>query len=297
LLLKVPLFTILKTFSIKKRERRSIVNIGKVISQMLFPILVLSLMAGCGNDKPADKAEEQKPTSATNVQKAHWSYEGDTSPEHWAELDQLFTTCKVGNSQSPVNILEEKVKEDGSLSPIQVQYSPSNVALINNGHTIQVNLKNQDNKITIEGKTYTLQQFHFHLPSEHEVNGSHTDMELHFVHKDEEGKLAVLSVLITKGTENTELNRLWSKLPVEETDEEVAIDGVFDMNPLLPADLHSYRYQGSLTTPPCTEGVQWIVLENTIPWSEAQIDKFKAIFPHDNRPVQPLGEREINADN
>ncbi|MDF9841584.1 carbonic anhydrase [Paenibacillus sp. PastF-1] len=131
------------------------------------------------------------------------------------------------------------MKADDSLSPLKVEYSPSPVSIINNGHTIQVNLHNQDNKLTIEGKTYLLQQFHFHLPSEHEVDGKHAEMELHLVHKSEDG---------------------------------------------------------SLTTPPCTEGVQWTVLENPVTWSGEQIGKFAAIFPHDNRPVQPLGSREIGSD-
>ncbi|MDQ0192059.1 carbonic anhydrase [Paenibacillus wynnii] len=256
------------------------------------------MITGCGSEKAVDKAaNEQEASPAISVHKTHWSYEGDTSPEHWAELDQLFTTCKVGKAQSPINILEDEVKDVESLSPIKVEYSPSKVSIVNNGHTIQANLNNPNNKITLEGKTYTLQQFHFHLPSEHEVNGSHADMELHFVHKNEEGKLAVLSVLINKGAENAELNKIWSMLPAEENEEGVAIEGDFDMNKLLPADLHSFRYQGSLTTPPCTEGVQWIVLESSVPWSEEQINKFKAIFPHDNRPVQPLGAREVDADN
>ncbi|MCL6605083.1 MAG: carbonic anhydrase family protein [Paenibacillus sp.] len=278
-------------------------SVGKKLIKMLFPLLALMMVAGCGSEKAVDnkvedKAEDkQEHSTAASVHKAHWSYEGDTSPEHWAELDQLFTTCKVGKAQSPINILKEEVQDDESLSPIKVEYSPSKVTIVNNGHTIQANLDNKDNKITLEGKTYTLQQFHFHLPSEHEVNGSHADMELHFVHKDADGQLAVLSVLITKGSkENAELNKLWSMLPTEENEEGIPIEDAFDMNELLPEDLHSFRYQGSLTTPPCTEGVQWIVLENPVQWSEEQINKFKAIFPHDNRPVQPLGEREVDTD-
>lgn len=272
-------------------------RLNKRLSQMLFPIMVLSVMAGCGGNAQNDEAEStHEPAATVSTHKAHWSYEGETSPEHWAELDELFTTCSTGTSQSPINIIHEKVKEEESLSPIQVEYSPSPVAIINNGHTIQVNLKNQTNRVTIEGKTYTLQQFHFHLPSEHEVDGKHADMELHFVHKDEEGKLAVLGVLITEGTENAELSKLWSVLPAEESEEETAVEGDFDMNKLLPADLDSFRYQGSLTTPPCTEGVQWIVLENSVPWSAEQIGTFEDIFPHDNRPVQALGTREIESD-
>lgn len=273
-------------------------NISKRLSGMLVPIMAVTMLTGCASNGETNEAEEHlEVSSAVSAHKAHWSYEGDTSPEHWAELDQLFTACKVGKAQSPINIIEEEVKENKSLSPIQVEYSPSNLSIVNNGHTIQANLKNESNKLTLEGKTYVLQQFHFHLPSEHEVNGSHTDMELHFVHKSEDDMLAVLSVLITKGTENIELNKIWSKLPAEENEDAgVPIEDTFDMNKLLPDDLHSFRYQGSLTTPPCTEGVQWIVLENFVPWSEEQINKFAAIFPHDNRPVQPLGERKVDID-
>ncbi|MGN7762619.1 carbonic anhydrase [Paenibacillus sp. 22594] len=272
-------------------------SLSKRLSQILFPVMVMSVMAGCGdNTQNSEAASKQEPSTPISAHQAHWSYEGETSPEHWAELDKLFTTCSTGKAQSPINIPQEKVKDEASLSPVSVEYSPSPVAIMNNGHTIQVNLKNQDNRITIEGKTYMLQQFHFHLPSEHEVDDKHADMELHFVHKSDEGKLAVLSVLITKGTENAELSKLWSVLPSEENKEEIAVPGNFDMNKLLPADLHSFRYQGSLTTPPCTEGVQWIVLEHPVQWSEAQISQFAAIFPHDNRPVQTLGSREIESD-
>jgi carbonic anhydrase len=259
--------------------------------------MALTVMAGCGDNVQNNAAEAGKePAAPVSAHQTHWSYEGDTSPEHWAELDELFTACSTGTSQSPVNIVHGQVKEDDALSPVKVQYSPSPVSIINNGHTVQVNLKNQNNQITVEGKTYVLQQFHFHLPSEHEVDGKHAAMELHLVHKSSDGKLAVLGVLITKGTENTELGKLWSVLPAEESEQETAVQGTFDINKLLPADLHSFRYQGSLTTPPCTEGVQWIVLGNPVQWSEAQIGAFEAIFSHDNRPVQNLGTREIAAD-
>lgn len=267
--------------------------------RMLGPILLLSLTAGCvnGDNAGSDSADGVKgPASAAGAHQTHWSYEGATSPEHWAELDELFTTCSTGKAQSPVNIVQDSVKASGALAPVQAEYSPSQVSIINNGHTIQVNLHNQDNRLVLEGKTYTLQQFHFHLPSEHEVDGKHARMELHLVHKSEDGALAVLGVLITEGSENTELSKLWALLPAEESEAEVPIEGKFDLNKLLPSDLHSFRYQGSLTTPPCTEGVQWVVLEQPVQWSAAQIGQFAAIFPHDNRPVQALGTREIAAD-
>lgn len=273
-------------------------QINKWGLRLLFPAAVLTVMAGCGNNSNLNHGAEatHEASVPAAAHQTHWSYEGDTSPEHWAELDQLFTTCSTGTAQSPVNILHDKVKTDETLSPLKVEYSPSPVSIINNGHTIQVNLNNQNNKLTVEGKTYILQQFHFHLPSEHEVDGKHAEMELHLVHKSEDGSLAVLGVMIQSGSENTVLNKLWSVLPAEESEQETVVDGPFDPAGLLPADLHSFRYQGSLTTPPCTEGVQWIVLENPVTWSGEQIGKFAAIFPHDNRPVQPLGSREIGSD-
>ncbi|WP_342565038.1 carbonic anhydrase family protein [Paenibacillus sp. FSL R7-0345] len=273
-------------------------QVTKRVSRLLFPAAVLTVLAGCGNNNPFNLNEQaaKETTAPSTAHQTHWSYEGNTSPEHWAELDQLFATCNTGTAQSPVNIPHDKVQADDHLSPVKAEYSPSPVSIVNNGHTIQVNLNNQDNKLTIEGKTYLLQQFHFHLPSEHEVDGKHAEMELHLVHKSEDGSLAVLGVLINAGSENTALNQLWSMLPAEESTQETVVDGSFDPAGLLPADLHSFRYQGSLTTPPCTEGVQWIVLENPVTWSTEQIGQFAAIFPHDNRPVQPLGSRKIGSD-
>ncbi|WP_151737566.1 carbonic anhydrase ['Paenibacillus yunnanensis' Narsing Rao et al. 2020] len=265
--------------------------------RLLVPVLCLAAAAGCGNNTPPeDNAEAPRPAAAAGAHQVHWSYDGDTSPEHWAELDELYTACSTGQAQSPVNIVPASIKEAANLAPIQPEYRPSQVSMINNGHTIQVNLQNQDNRLNLEGKTYTLQQFHFHLPSEHEVDGKHAAMELHFVHKSEDGALAVLGVMISEGEEHAELNKLWSLLPAEESEDEVTVDGTFDLAKLLPADLHSFRYQGSLTTPPCTEGVQWVVLEQPVQWSAEQIGRFAAIFPHDNRPVQALGAREVVAD-
>ncbi|MDT3427023.1 carbonic anhydrase [Paenibacillus forsythiae] len=260
--------------------------------------LVTGLLAGCAEKEQAlQNTEKSSPApAAPAAAKAHWSYEGDTSPEHWGELEEDFETCELGKEQSPIDIEAPDVKKDSHLSPVEVDYSPSEVSLVNNGHTIQVNVSGENNHIVLEGKSYTLKQFHFHLPSEHEVGGKHNEMELHFVHKTADGEIAVLGILINGGAENAELNKLWSQLPREESEEAVAIDGKFDLKALLPGDLHSYRYHGSLTTPPCTEGVQWIVLQQPVEWSEAQIGAFRTLFPHDNRPVQPLEGRTLETE-
>ncbi|WP_025695727.1 carbonic anhydrase [Paenibacillus durus] len=272
-------------------------NLMKPYSRLLLCGLMMGLLASCAEkEQTLQNTESHPPTQAAQAAKVHWSYEGETSPEHWGELEEDFGTCKVGKEQSPIDIEAADVKKDTSLSPVEVDYSPTEVSLVNNGHTIQVNVSGENNHIVLEGKTYTLKQFHFHLPSEHEVGGKHDEMELHFVHKTADGDTAVLGVLINGGAENAELNKLWSRLPQKESEEAVAIDGKFDLKALLPGDLHSYRYHGSLTTPPCTEGVQWILLQQPVEWSEAQIGAFRSIFPHDNRPVQPLDGRTLETE-
>ncbi|NGM84615.1 carbonic anhydrase [Paenibacillus sp. 7124] len=267
-------------------------------SRLLLSGLMLGgLLAGCADrEQSGQSPEDRQPVQGTGAKTIHWSYEGETSPEYWGELSEDFKTCEAGKKQSPIDIKDDDVVKDASLSAVQVHYSPSEVSLVNNGHTIQVTVKGQGNNIVLEGKTYTLKQFHFHLPSEHEVGGKHSEMELHFVHQSADGEFAVLGVLINSGAENSELNKLWSRLPQKESEEATEVEGKFDLSALLPANLHSYRYQGSLTTPPCTEGVQWIVLQEQVEWSADQIAAFRSIFPHDNRPVQPLDGRKLETE-
>ncbi|KAA8998362.1 carbonic anhydrase family protein [Paenibacillus spiritus] len=268
-------------------------------TQLLYSRLLLSalmlggLLSGCSDEEDSAPAVTSGAQAQAEAHPVHWSYEGDTSPQHWGELEEDFKTCELGKEQSPINIKPSEATINKKLHPVEVKYSPSEVSLVNNGHTVQVSVKGTGNTLTLEGKTYTLKQFHFHLPSEHEVDGKHAEMELHFVHQSEDGKLAVLGVLIKGGAENKELNKLWSRLPQKESKDPTVIDGTFDLKALLPADLHSYRYHGSLTTPPCSEGVQWTVLQQPITWSEEQIGAFRHLFPHDNRPVQPLESRTL----
>jgi carbonic anhydrase len=179
------------------------------------------------------------------------------------------------------------------LENIQIQYKPTPFSLVNNGHTVQANASTPANSIVVEGKEYKLAQFHFHTPSEHQFNGEHYDMELHLVHQDANGKLAVLGVMIQEGKQNEKLASVWEALPQEETENDVSVDEPVDLQALLPADQTSFHYNGSLTTPPCSEGVKWIVFEQPMEMSKEQIQAFQQIFPDNHRPVQPLNEREI----
>ncbi|WP_181438872.1 carbonic anhydrase [Paenibacillus sambharensis] len=234
------------------------------------------------------------PAAGHEAHAVHWSYEGETGPEHWAELGTENGACSSGLEQSPINLDEAKASADaGAAEAIEINYQPSQFTIKNNGHTIQADAVTEDNTITLDGKEYTLAQFHFHVPSEHQMEGKNLDMELHFVHKDADGKLAVVGVLMKAGAANEALSELWSKLPAEETKENIALEKTIDLPALLPQDQDVFRYDGSLTTPPCSEGVEWTVMQEPIEVSQEQIDAFAAIFPDNHRPVQPWNDRDV----
>lgn len=222
---------------------------------------------------------------------SHWSYEGEGSPEHWSSLSEEFKTCQAGMNQSPLNI-DHTI--NAHLTPLETHYVDGPVTLVNNGHTIQAGLKSAtSDTITLDGKPFTLQQFHFHAPSENTVHGKHYAMEMHLVHKDANGALAVVAVMFDQGAANAELDKLWATMP-EKAEQNVKITTQMDLNALVPQDKTYWRFSGSLTTPPCSEGVTWVVLKHPLTLSAAQLVKFTHTMHHDNnRPVQPLNGRLI----
>ncbi|NUF27686.1 carbonic anhydrase [Gilliamella sp. ESL0254] len=219
----------------------------------------------------------------------HWGYEGENSPENWGSLSPEFSTCETGKNQSPINI-EHVFKTHHD--KLKLAFKQSKQEIINNGHTIQVNV-NDGNTLEIDNEVFTLQQFHFHTPSENKIKGKHFPMEAHFVYKNKNGDLAVIGLMFNKGKANPELAKAWQQMPEEEGDT-AALNQPVDIKALLPNRLDFYRFSGSLTTPPCSEGVRWIVLEQESSASAEQIEKFHSIIHHDNnRPVQPLNGRVI----
>ncbi|MDR2264835.1 MAG: carbonic anhydrase family protein [Enterobacter asburiae] len=222
---------------------------------------------------------------------SHWSYEGEGAPEHWGELDDAYKTCQSGMNQSPINI-DSTVK--ARLSPLQTHYTDGPVTLTNNGHTIQAAEKAETrDTITLDKQNWTLQQFHFHAPGENTVHGKKYPMEMHLVHKNADGELVVVAVMFDKGTANSELEKLWSVMP-EQAGQNVTINQELDLNKLLPKNKTYWRFSGSLTTPPCSEGVTWIVLQKPLTLSAAQLAKFTHTMRHDNnRPVQSLHGRVV----
>jgi len=227
--------------------------------------------------------------SAQEQHSAHWSYEGAGGPSHWADLNPEFALCGSGHQQSPIDIRKPK-KAD--LPPLQVDYKPSPLHIIDNGHTVMINYA-PGSVLRVGDKQYTLKQFHFHHPSEEEIDGKSYDMSLHLVHADEQGNLAVVAVLLQVGKENALVEELWSDLP-KEKEHEVDLDNVqINVKALLPSDLRYYTFPGSLTTPPCSEHVTWFVLEEPVTVSAAEIQRFEKLYRHNARPTEPLFDRVV----
>lgn len=227
--------------------------------------------------------------SATHA--SAWTYAGATGPDAWGDLEPAYTTCKDGKSQSPVDL--PVAVPAGTSAQIEVHYQRAPLKVVNNGHTIQVDVP-AGSYIEIDGTRYDLLQLHFHHPSEHTVGGKPADMVAHLVHASDTRALAVVGVLMNRGDrEPAILERIWEHLPAKDetwASAEVRIDPA----ELLPARRAHYRYQGSLTTPPCTEGVLWTVLAEPITISPAHLDAFHALYPGNARPVQPLNRRAVS---
>jgi carbonic anhydrase len=211
----------------------------------------------------------------------HWSYEGVGGPENWGKLNADYVTCSNGKRQSPIDI-RDGIRVD--LEPIQFAYRPSNFRVVDNGHTVQVSLAG--GSISLLGKSYQLIQFHFHRPSEERVNGKAFDMVAHLVHKSEDGKLAVVAVLLEKGRDNPLIQTVWNNLPLEKNETVAPPELTLDLAQLLPENRNYYTYMGSLTTPPCSEGVLWLVLKQPQQMSVDQLAIFSQLYRNNARPVQ-----------
>ena len=217
----------------------------------------------------------------------HWGYTGENGPSHWGDLNEEFIMCKIGKNQAPIDINSAVV---ASLPDMDLQYKTSSYKVENNGHTIKVSVK-KGNYLLIDGKKFELLQFHFHTPSENTINGKHFPMEMHLVHKSKDGELAVVSLMFKIGNYNSELAKIIKSMP-QEKDEKFKLTDVYPVN-FLPSNMSYYRFNGSLTTPPCSEGVRWIVIKEPVEMSAHQYKVFHKIMHNNNRPTQPLNARLI----
>ena len=218
----------------------------------------------------------------------HWGYAGETGPLRWAALSPAYRAC-AGSNQSPVDLARFA---EADLPPIQFDYAASGVEVVNNGHTVQV-ASAAGSQITVDGRVYRLRQFHFHAPSEHRINGDSFPMEAHLVHTAAEGALAVVAVLFRAGDANAALAETLKNVPSSANEAHVFRPPLAPAG-LLPANRDYYRLNGSLTTPPCTEGVLWLVLKQPALASPAQIEALAKMLPGpNNRPLQPLNARIV----
>jgi carbonic anhydrase len=223
---------------------------------------------------------------------AHWDYHGPAGPQAWGGLQPQFSMCSTGQRQSPIDIREGLAVD---LEPVQFNYQASGFAVVDNGHTVQVNVA-PGNSIEVGGRRFELQQFHFHRPSEERIDGRVFEMSAHLVHKDDQGRLVVVTLLFDKGPAQPVVQKVWNNLPLERNDE-VAARVPLELAGLLPTDRRYYTYMGSLTTPPCTEGVQWIVMRQPVTLSPEQIELFARIYPMNARPLQSASGRRIMQSN
>jgi len=216
----------------------------------------------------------------------HWSYEGEGGPEKWGELQADFKVCQLGVEQTPIDLGGGLKGDPGS---IEYDYKPLPLRIVNNGHTIQVNAE-PGSACLIGGTRYELLQFHLHHPSEHLLAGKNFDLECHFVHKSSSGALAVTGVFVRPGAPNAALRAFFDAMPAKQGPE-MLTGGTVDVAAVLPKNRGYFRYMGSLTTPPCSEGLTWTVHNEPVEASVEQIQKFAALFPSNARPVQKRNRR------
>lgn len=258
-------------------------------------LMCASLLAGVVlNAHAADHAAPATEKAATHAaphgavhSAPHWSYSGEGAPAKWGNLEPGFSLCKLGKQQSPVDI---QIDGTGKPAPIEFSYAPSDAEVVNNGHTVQINLKNAGG-FKLDGTEFKLAQFHFHTPSEEKIRGVAYPMVAHLVHKSATGNLAVVAVLFEVGEENQALKEMFAKLPADGHSTHLA--NAFNASAILPAYKGYYKFMGSLTTPPCSENVQWQILKQRVEISQTQLNAFKKLYKMNARPVQPLNGRKV----
>ncbi len=223
----------------------------------------------------------------------HWGYTGHEGAENWGDLSPEYSMCKLGKAQTPINIEKKVLASTNDLQMINFNYTTASTEVVNNGHTIQVSIED-GSSIEIDGIKFTLKQFHFHTPSENQIEGKNFPLEAHLVHVSKDGALAVVAIMFENGVENPFIKKVWEMMPHEADKKAPLVLSAKDINAFLPQIREYYRFDGSLTTPPCSEGVRWFVLKNYATISAAQVEEFLHTVHHENnRPIQPINARKV----
>ncbi len=246
----------------------------------LLPAVILSYSASASEDAP------------------HWSYHGEHGPAHWHQLSEKFSACGKGSSQSPIDldstlpVTSSFISKEYKPAALRIAHHEHVIDILDNGHTIQVTYDEGSEFVTNDNR-YELAQFHFHAPSEHTVDGKNFPMEMHLVHSNAKGELAVIGILIAEGKHNHNFDTFFNNMPKKPGESKHLEHVNINIDDLLPSLLRYFHYSGSLTTPPCSEGVNWFVSQAPIELSAQQIAQFTAVINHNSRPVQALNGREV----
>jgi len=255
-----------------------------------FFIIGLIIITSLNSCKKTNEKHVKKVKTEHKHQNKHWSYEGDTAPEHWSSISDKNLACG-GNSQSPINIETAKLQNSDTKNTLSINYQKTGVDIVNNGHTEEF-VVSEGNTMTFNEKAYTLRQFHMHTLSENTVDGKHLPLEIHFVNKATDGTFAVISVLFKEGEESKFFNKYLGHFP-QEKGKEYKDNTKLNILEVLPKTTHYFHYKGSFTTPPCTEVVEWIILTENPTASKEQLEKLHQLMGDNFRPIQALNNRTV----
>jgi carbonic anhydrase len=251
--------------------------------------------------QPDSTQTKPAPVEKPSARPVHWGYTGEAGPAAWGSLSPVYAACGNGKLQSPINLIS--AKGDGTNS-LKMEYKTTSLRIahhehvddiVDNGHTIQITVE-EGSTITLNGKVFTLKQFHFHTPSEHTLSGKHFPMEMHLVHQAADGSFAVIGVFIEEGKANDNFAKIIEHLPNAPGETKHLAEQKLDLQLHIPKNISSYHYKGSLTTPPCSENVDWLILRDKITMSAEQLKAFSSRLKNNNRPVQALNDRKITVD-
>ena len=271
-----------------------------------FSAAFVVMLIGCTLKESDTSESSSSPESSREISASarpvHWGYEGEDGPGNWASLSPVYALCGNGQHQSPINIVKSDAKGgavwklDYKTTSLRIAHNEHMEDIIDNGHTIQITV-DEGSTFAFNDKVYELKQFHFHTPSEHTIDGQHAPMEMHMVHQSEDGSLAVVGVLFQEGKEpNKNFEKIIANLPDAKGESKHITDTNLELQVHLPADNYAYHYTGSLTTPPCSEDVQWLVLRDPVYLAADQINAFSSRIGPNNRPTQSLNDRHVKVD-
>lgn len=276
----------------REKEEAAEVDLSERIAARLAEMRATQAARAAARAKRAAVVKAAPPPPPPVPRGTHWSYEGDSGPANWSKINVDWAKCGNGNRQSPIDIRDGMKVE---LEQISFDYHPSSFNVVDNGHTVQVGVSG-GNYITVQNRMFELQQFHFHRPSEERVNGKAFEMVVHLVHRDAEGRQAVLALLLERGAPQATIQTVWNNLPLEKF-ETMQPSILLDPAEMLPARRDYYTYMGSMTEPPCSEGVLWMVMKQPVQASAAQMALFSRLYPLNARPIQPTNGRIIKESN